>query len=119
LSALTTFFDAGHKLLVLLRPDSSSDNAVTGDTKDEQRAYIAKLAEGSLKKEGMKEKWALQIGILEGDKANQAVGISSTVIRRAAKQHDWAVVEKMCTSSVAEWIKYQKLYENDSGSKMV
>jgi nicotinamide-nucleotide adenylyltransferase len=119
LSALAPFFGAGHKLLVLLRPDSSSDNAVTGDTEEEQRAYIAGLTQGTLAKEGLKEQWGAQIGILEGDRVTDAAGISSTVIRKAAKNHDWATVRRMCTPSVAEWIKDQKLYENDErGAKM-
>lgn len=120
LSALSSFFDAGHKLLVLLRPDSSSDNAVTGDTEDQQRAYIVNLAKGSLANEGMKQQWASQIGILEGERVGEAAGVSSTVIRKAAKQHDWASVRDLCTPGVAEWIKDQKLYESDSsGAKMV
>ena len=119
LSAVAPFFEAGHKLLVLLRPDSSSDNAVTGHTEEEQRKYIADLAEGSLADEGMKQEWASQINILEGERVSEAAGISSTVIRKAAKQHDWKAVSDMCTPGVAEWIKDQRLYESDaSGAKM-
>jgi nicotinamide-nucleotide adenylyltransferase len=110
LSALEPFFGPGHRLLVLLRPESSSDNAVTGDTEEEQRAYIHSLADGSLESEGMKRQWAKQIGILEGEDVAAAAGISSTVIRRAAKAHDWDEVKRMCTPGVAEWIQDQELY---------
>jgi nicotinamide-nucleotide adenylyltransferase len=120
LSALEPFFGPGHKLLVLLRPDSSSDNAVSGDTEDEQRAYIEGLSKGSLEDEGLKREWADQIGILEGGDIAKAAGISSTVIRKAAKKADWSNVEKMCTPGVAAWIQDQRLYEDDDkgGNKM-
>ncbi|KIW05373.1 uncharacterized protein PV09_03889 [Verruconis gallopava] len=113
LSALAPFFDVGHKLLVLLRPDSSSDNAVTSEPIEAQRAFIEKLAEGSLAGEGMQPAWAHQIGLLEGPAVNEAVGISSSAIRKAVREHDWTSVERMCTPGVVEWIKDQKLYSSD------
>jgi nicotinamide-nucleotide adenylyltransferase len=119
LSALEPFFGSGHRLLVLLRPDSSSDNAVTGNTEEEQRAFITGLEQGKLTDEGFKTEWARQIEILEGEGVSSAVGISSTVIRKAAKQRDWNAVSKMCTSGVADWIQAQSLYEDDAqGAKM-
>jgi nicotinamide-nucleotide adenylyltransferase len=114
LSALEPFFGRGHKLLVLLRPESSSDNAVTGDSEEEQRAFIRSLADGHLEDEGLKRPWSKQIGIMEGDEVAAAAGISSTVIRRAAKKHDWGEVRRMCTPGVAEWIQDQKLYSEDN-----
>jgi nicotinamide-nucleotide adenylyltransferase len=113
LSALEPFFDPGHKLLVLLRPDSSSDNAVSGDTEEAQRAYIQGLAGGSLEDQGLKREWVKQIGILEGEDVAKAAGISSTIIREAAKKNDWSNVEKMCTPGVSAWIQDQRLYEDD------
>lgn len=119
LSALEPFFGPGHKLFVLLRPDSSSDNAVSGDTEEEQRAYVQGLAEGSLEDQGLKREWADQIEILGGGDVAKAAGISSTVIRQAAQKGDWSDVEKMCTPGVAAWIQDQRLYEaNDNGAKM-
>jgi nicotinamide-nucleotide adenylyltransferase len=119
LSALSPFFDQGHRLLVLLRPDSSSDNAVTGDTEIEQGKFITNLSSGSLEREGMKTEWAKQIGLLEGGRVKEAAGVSSTVIRKAAKQGEWDVVEQLCTPGVAAWIRDQGLYEADtSGAKM-
>lgn len=118
LSALESFFGEGHKLLVLLRPASSSDNAVSGDTEEEQRKYIADLRSGSLAKQGMKPQWADQVSILEGEQVKGAAGISSTVIRKAAKEQEWMEVDKMCTTSVAAWIQDQRLYEDmDKGSQ--
>jgi nicotinamide-nucleotide adenylyltransferase len=114
LSALEPFFGPGHKLLVLLRPESSSDNAVTGDTEDEQRAFIRSLADGHLEDEGLKRSWAKQIGVLEGEDVTAAAGISSTVIRRAAKSHNWDDVKLMCSPGAAEWIQDQKLYSEDN-----
>jgi len=113
LSALEPFFDLGHKLLVLLRPESSSDNAVTADTEEEQRNFIKDIADGRLEDQGMKRQWASQMNLLEGEDITSAAGISSTVIRRAAKNHDWNQVTRMCTPSVAEWIRDQGLYEDD------
>jgi nicotinamide-nucleotide adenylyltransferase len=119
LSAVAPFFDAGHKLLVLLRPESSSDNAVTGNTEDEQRSYITGLANGSLESEGFKSQWAAQVSIMEGGRTDEAAGVSSTVIRKAAKQHNWQTVDNLCAPGVAAWIRDQTLYESDaSGAKM-
>jgi len=119
LSALSPFFGGGHRLLVLLRPDSSSDNAVTGDSEEEQRGYISKLCHGSLEKDGFKREWADQIGILEGDDVKDAIGISSTEIRKAAKQKEWSKVEQMCTPGIATWLREMGLYQDDSnGAEM-
>lgn len=119
LSALSPFFGAGHRLLVLLRPESSSDNAVTGDTEEEQRNYISNLSQGSLENGGFKKTWAHQIGILEGDDVTDSIGISSTAIRKAAKRNDRREVNRMCTPGVAAWIREMRLYEDDSsGAKM-
>lgn len=119
LSALAPYFGAGHRLLVLLRPNSSSDNAVVGENEEEQREYVSKLSKGSLEKEGFRTEWAQQIGILEGDDVAEAMGISSTAIRKAAKRNEWKEVEEMCTPGVAEWIKEMRLYGDDStGAKM-
>lgn len=113
LSALSPFFDAGYGLSVLLRPNSSSDNAVTDDTEEEQRAYISALSTGSLEKEGFKSEWSKQIGILEGNDVASVVGISSTAIRKAAKYEDWGIVEKMCTPGVAAWVQEMGLYKDE------
>jgi len=113
LSALSPFFDAGYEVSVLLRPSSSSDNAVTDDTEEEQRAYISALSNGSLEKEGFKSEWSKQIGILEGNDVAGVVGISSTAIRKAAKCGDWGIVENMCTPGVAAWVREMRLYEDE------
>jgi nicotinamide-nucleotide adenylyltransferase len=118
LSALSPFFDAGYGVSVLLRPSSSSDNAVTDDTEEEQRAYISALSNGSLEKEGFKSEWSKQIGILEDNNIADVVGISSTVIRKAAKDGDWGIVERMCTPGVATWVREMRLYgDEEKGEK--
>jgi nicotinamide-nucleotide adenylyltransferase len=113
LRALFPFFDAGYGVSVLLRPSSSSDNAVTDDTEEGQRAYISALSNGSLEKEGFKREWSKQIGILEGDDVAGAVGISSTAVRKAAQYEDWGSMEKMCTPGVAAWVREMSLYEDE------
>jgi len=113
LSALSPFFDAGYGVSVLLRPNSSSDNAVTNDTEEEQRAYISALSDGSLEKEGFKREWSKQIGILEGNDVVDTVGVSSTAIRKAAKDGDWDEAEKLCTPGVTAWVREMRLYEGD------
>ena len=46
-------------------------------------------------------------------------GVSSTVIRKAAKAGEWGVVEELCTGGVAEWVRDEGLYEEDDrGTKM-
>ncbi|KAF2399243.1 Nucleotidylyl transferase [Trichodelitschia bisporula] len=111
LHALKPYFDAGHSFICLLRPNSSSDNAVSADTEAEQRAYITRLSSGSeLEKYGFQREWGSQIGFLDGDDVPSAVGISSTAIRTAAKEQDWDAVSHMCTPRVAAWIREEGLY---------
>lgn len=46
-------------------------------------------------------------------------GVSSTVIRKAAKSGEWGVVEELCTGGVAGWVREEGLYEEDDrGTKM-
>lgn len=118
LSALSPFFDSGHKLLVLLRPSSSpskpSSSSVSTDTEEEeQRTYITSLSRGSLQTLGFKPHWSKQIDILEGNGVAKASGISSTNIRKAAKDEEWEKVGEMCTEGVAAWIRERGLYGED------
>lgn len=111
LSALSPYFDAGHKLLVLLRPENSSaGNSSSGDSEEQQRHYITTLAHDNLKKEGFKKEWAKQIAILSGSDISKATGISSTLIRKAVKNGEWDKVGDMCTEGVAAWIREEGLY---------
>lgn len=110
LSALEPYFAVGHGLRATLRPDE----AYGGE--EEQRAFVRKLAEGGLEAEGGKREWAERVELV--DPTPQA-GVSSTVIRRAAKAGEWGIVGELCTDGVAEWVREEGLYdEDDRGTKM-
>lgn len=110
LSALEPYFAAGHGLRATLRPDDAYGS------EDEQRAFVTRLAEGELEGEGGKREWARQVELVE---ATPQAGVSSTVIRKAAKEGEWDVVGELCTPSVAEWVREEGLYEGDArGAKM-
>jgi nicotinamide-nucleotide adenylyltransferase len=110
LSALAPFFDAGHGLRVTMRPDEKY-----GD-EEEQRAFLANLANGGLEAEGGRREWAERVELVV---PNERAGVSSTVVRQAAKKGEWGVVEELCTGRVAEWVREEGLYEEDDrGAKM-
>jgi nicotinamide-nucleotide adenylyltransferase len=110
LSAVAPFFEPGHELQVLLRPDGNTEGAGSGGLED-QWAYLAGLRKGALTDAGFEPSWADQISVLEpsGDTDN----VSSTKIRAAAKKGAWGEVAEMCSPGVMEWIKDQKLYVDD------
>lgn len=118
LSALSPFFESGHKLRVTQRPfDPNDASSKEFGTVEEQSSYLQNLREGTLEQEGFKRAWADQVDMVE---AADGVGVSSTRVRRAAKEQDWASVGQLCTAGVAEWVKSQHLYaEDDSGKKMM
>lgn len=118
LSALEPYFGAGHAVLVALRPESSSANMrdAGGQAVREQRAYVDGLREGALRDTGFQAQWAEQVSVLEGEELRDAVGISSTAIRDAAKKGDSEALETLCTPSVADWVVDQKLYLNEASS---
>lgn len=110
LSALAPYFDAGHKLRATLRPDDAYGSEA------EQRAFVQRLADGELEGEGGKREWAKQVELVE---PTAQAGVSSTVIRKAAKAGEWDVVRELCTEGVAEWVREEGLYdEDDRGAKM-
>ncbi|KAL1302836.1 hypothetical protein AAFC00_003169 [Neodothiora populina] len=110
LSALSPFFEAGHRLRVTLRPSDEFG------TVEEQRAFIARLADGEMEVDGGKREWAKQIDITE---APEGAGVSSTKVRKAAKAGDWDEVNQLCTDSVAEAVREEAVYAEDArGSKM-
>ena len=50
---------------------------------------------------------------------NARGGVSSTKVRKAAKNADWGVVEELCTPGVAAYVKSEGLYQDDDrGAKM-
>lgn len=110
LSALAPFFDGGHGLRVTLRPSDEYGSV------EEQRRFIEGLAEGRMEHDGADRRWAGQIETVE---AGDGVGVSSTRIRKAAKEGDWKEVEALCTEGVARAIRDEAVYEGDDrGSKM-
>ena len=110
LSALEPYFAAGHGLRATLRPDDAYGSEA------EQRAFVQRLADGEMESEGGKREWAERVELVE---ATPQAGVSSTVIRKAAKAGEWDVVGELCTESVAEWVRDERLYEEDSrGAKM-
>lgn len=112
LSALEPYFGAGHELLVALRTSSSSENMqdAGSQSKEQQKEYVRTLGEGALEEHGFKREWVKQISLLEGDDLAEAIGVSSTAIRNAVKEEEWATLEKMCTPNVVGWLKQEKPY---------
>ncbi|KAF1960049.1 Nucleotidylyl transferase [Byssothecium circinans] len=125
LSALASFFDAGHGLRVTARPyDVEDESSRAFGTVGEQRAYVEGLREGRLETEGFRREWGRSIELAvdvdeDAEEARKGKGVSSTRVRSAAKRGEWEVVEKLCTEGVAVWVRDQGLYaEDDSGKKM-
>ena len=109
-SALDPYFDAGHRFRVTLRPDDQYGS------EDEQRAFLKKIEDGELEKDGGKREWAKLIELVP---PNKVTGVSSTKIRHAANRQDWDQVAKLTTPTVAAWVKHDRLYEEDDrGAKM-
>ncbi|KAF2026281.1 Nucleotidylyl transferase [Setomelanomma holmii] len=118
LSALKPFFSAGHKLRVTQRPTDPTDASSSEfGTVEEQRKYLQRLRDGEQKDAGFEPAWDSQIDMVQAD---EGVGVSSTRVRKAAKDGKWDEVGKLCTEGVAAWIKDQALYSEDaSGKKMM
>ncbi|KAK5134248.1 hypothetical protein LTR08_006791 [Meristemomyces frigidus] len=109
-SALNPYFDAGHRLRVTLRPDDDFGSI------NEQRAFVERLGNGEMEKDGGKREWADQVELVE---PNAKAGVSSTKVRKAAKKAEWEVVEELCTPGVAAYVKSEGLYQDDDrGAKM-
>ena len=109
-SALNPYFDAGHRLRVTLRPDDEYGSV------ENQKTFVKKIEDGEMEKDGAKREWARQIELVP---PNPRAGVSSTKIRKAANGEDWETVSQLCTPTVAEWVKSEKLYEEDDrGAKM-
>ncbi|EMC97112.1 hypothetical protein BAUCODRAFT_32855 [Baudoinia panamericana UAMH 10762] len=109
-SALSPYFDSGHRLRVTLRPDEQYGSV------DEQRAFLERLGNGEMEKDGGKRDWAKQVELVP---PNPKAGVSSTRIRKAAHRGDWDEVDQLCTPGVAAWVKSENLYKEDErGAKM-
>lgn len=110
LSALKPFFDARHKLRVTQRPANSNDESSNEfGSVEEQQKYLQDLRRGRYEREGFNSDWVDSINMVQVD---DGVGISSTRVRKAAKEGRWEEVGQLCTPSVAAWIKAQGLYSD-------
>ncbi|KAK7522185.1 uncharacterized protein IWZ02DRAFT_121908 [Phyllosticta citriasiana] len=108
LSALSSYFEAGHKILVTIRPSDPKDaSSAAFGTTDQQVKYLEGLVNGSLEGEGFKREWAGQISHLIGQ---EGIGVSSSRIRKAAQEQGWSELQKLCSPGVAEWVKEMGLY---------
>lgn len=118
LSALKPFFVAGHKVRVTERPSDPSDASSSEfGTIEEQERFLQRLRDGELEEAGFERSWGDKVTMVEG---GDGIGISSTRIRKAAKNGDWDEVSKLCTEGVMAWIRDQALYSEDaSGKKMM
>lgn len=115
LSALESFFGAGHKLRVTQRPANPNDKSSNEfGTIEDQQKYVDDLKNGTREKDGFNPEWARNIDMV---RANEGVGISSTRVRNAAKEQSWDIVEELCTAGVAAWIEDQALYSKDASGK--
>lgn len=66
---------------------------------------------------GVRSEWGNKVELVEGV---EGVGISSTRVRKAAKNQEWHVVSQLCTEAVSEWVRDQGLYSEDAeGKKMM
>ncbi|KAI5257150.1 Nucleotidylyl transferase [Aureobasidium subglaciale] len=110
LSALDPYFDKAHQLRVTLRPSDEYG------TVESQEGFFDRLARGDMKTDGAKQEWASQIEVV---RAEEGVGVSSTRVRKAAKQRDWNEVQQLCTQGVGKAVAENTIYESDDrGAKM-
>lgn len=100
-SALSPYFDAGHRLRVTLRPDYEYDSV------SDQEAFLQRLKDGEMEKDGGTKSWAQQVELVP---PNPNMGVSSTRVRKAAKAGEWQEVHTLCPPTVAEYIKMERLY---------
>lgn len=109
-SALNPYFDHGHGLRVTIRPDDEYGS------EDDQKAFVQKIADGGMEKDGAKREWAKQIELIP---PNPETGVSSTKIRKSAKSQNWDELAKLTTPTVCAWVQHERLYEtDDKGAKM-
>lgn len=92
-------------------PDPVDGSPSEYGTVEEQAAFLENLRNGGLEKEGFERAWTNQIDMVLG---NEGTGVSSTRVRKAAKERDWDTVGKLCTDGVAGWVKEMGLYEEDA-----
>jgi len=107
LSALDSFFEK-HGLRITVRPVDDGGEYATAEA---QKGYWRGIRDGEMEHEGGKAAWAEEIEMVDAE--DEAAGVSSTRIRNAVEKQDWSELGKLCTPSVAEYVKEQGLYLGD------
>lgn len=101
-------FLARHRLRVTYRTDDQWGARAAQDE------YLAELGEGKREKEGGKREWVTEgrIEMVEGRREGEEV-VSSTRVREAVGNGDEALLKKLVTDGVADWILEEGLYRED------
>lgn len=94
LSALNSFF-AQHGLRVVARDDDGRD-------------VCERLSNGEMEVVGGKSEWTNRIELVDAE--DEAVGVSSTGVRKAVNKGEWDVVRACCSEAVMEAIREWRLY---------
>ncbi|KAH9907779.1 Nucleotidylyl transferase [Xylariomycetidae sp. FL2044] len=102
--SLEPFF-AHSRLRVTMRTDADWGDA------EEQRAYLEGLRRGRLDDVGGRREWADRVEMVEG---GGEVAISSTKVREAVARRDWEALKKLVNTGVADWIRAEGLYGEES-----
>ncbi|ETI21876.1 hypothetical protein G647_05945 [Cladophialophora carrionii CBS 160.54] len=137
LSALEPFLQH-HRVRATIRvdPDSPSENLKDAQkteagsgagaapptrdfgTPEGQLKYLEGIQQGALENEGMKREWSDRVDLVV-DEDGEAQGVSSTKVRDAVKEGNWAQVRELVGPSVGDWIKETRLYlEGDGNGKL-
>jgi len=119
LSALKPYFDAGYEIRATLRPDCGNGY----DTIDEQKAWIDGIENGDMDDLGVERWWRDKIAVVEPTTSNvdedRNSEVSSTLVRKAAKDKDWKKVRSLCTPTVARVLQEIQCYNEDDGGKQM
>lgn len=100
LSVLQPFLSR-HRLRVYYREDGKV-------SRQEQRGYVDRIADGSRESEGMRKEWAKMVELV--DDAREVKGISSTKAREAYERGDMNELRSLVGDPVAKYVAENKLY---------
>lgn len=96
-------FLSRHRIRVTYRPDDSWGG------REEQDAYLARIADGSREHEGAKKEWVNRVTMVEGKREGEEV-VSSTKARKAVRQ-DRSTLETFVSAPIREWMEAEDLYK--------